>query len=150
MKKIYALTLLLVLSTLHSLACTNVIVTKGASADSSVMVTYAADSHQLYGCLYFHPAKSWKEGAMLKIYNWDEGNYMGEIPQVAKTYQQIGNMNDRQLIITETTFGGREELWNGPGIMDYGSLIFITLQRPQLLQSTFGNRLLNASEVFLN
>lgn len=129
MKKIYAVTLLLVISTLHSLACTNVIVTKGASADSSVMVTYAADSHQLYGCLYFHPAKKWKEGAMLKIYNWDEGNYMGEIPQVAKTYQQIGNMNDQQLIITETTFGGREELWNGPGTMDYGSLIFTTLQR---------------------
>ena len=62
MKKIYAVAILLAISTLHSLACTNVIVTKGASADSSVMVTYAADSHQLYGCLYFHPAKKWKEG----------------------------------------------------------------------------------------
>ena len=129
MKKIYAIALLFALSTIHSLACTNVIVTKGASADSSVMVTYAADSHQLYGCLYFNPARKWKEGAMLKVINWDEGNYMGSIPQPETTYQQIGNMNQHQLIITETTFGGREELWHGGGIMDYGSLIFITLQR---------------------
>ena len=129
MKKIYAIALLCALSTIHSLACTNVIVTKGASADSSVMVTYAADSHQLYGCLYFNPARKWKEGAMLKVINWDEGNYMGSIPQPESTYQQVGNMNQHQLIITETTFGGREELWHGGGIMDYGSLIFITLQR---------------------
>ena len=129
MKKIYAAALIIALSTIHSFACTNVIVTKGASADGSVMVTYAADSHQLYGCLYFKPAKTWQEGSMLKVYNWDEGNYMGEIPQIPATFQTVGNMNQHQLTITETTFGGREELWGGGGIMDYGSLIFITLQR---------------------
>ena len=129
MKKIYAAALLFVLSTIYSLACTNVIVTKGASADGSVMVTYAADSHQLYGCLYFNPARNWKAGSMLRVINWDEGNFMGEIPQPEHTYQQVGNMNQHQLIITETTFGGREELWHGGGVMDYGSLIFITLQR---------------------
>ena len=129
MKKFYAVMVLLALGAIHSFACTNVIVTGGASTDGSVMVTYAADSHQLYGALYFHPAKYWKEGSTLKVYNWDEGTYMGEIPQVGKTYQTVGNMNQHQVIITETTFGGREELWHGGGIMDYGSLIYITLQR---------------------
>ncbi|MBP5506192.1 MAG: C69 family dipeptidase [Bacteroidales bacterium] len=129
MKKLYLIALLALFPAVYSLACTNVIVTKKASADGSVMVTYAADSHQLYGCLDFHPAKNWPEGSMLKVYNWDEGNYMGQIPQPAETYQQIGNMNQYQLTITETTFGGREELWHGGGIMDYGSLIFTTLQR---------------------
>ena len=127
--KIYAILVAVLLSTVHSLACTNVIVTKGASADGSVMVTYAADSHQLYGALYFKPAARWKEGVMLKVYNWDSGEYMGEIPQAASTYQTVGNMNQHQLIITETTFGGREQTWGGGGVMDYGSLIFITLQR---------------------
>ena len=120
---------MIALGAIHSYACTNVIVTAGASADGSVMVTYAADSHQLYGELYFRPAKDWKEGATLKVFNWDEGTFMGEIPQIAHTYQTVGNMNQHQLIITETTFGGREELWGGGGIMDYGSLIYITLQR---------------------
>lgn len=129
MKKFYASVLFLTLSTIYSLACTNVIVTPGASADGSAMVTYAADSHQLYGCLEYRPAKYWKEATRLKVYNWDEGTYMGEIDQVPHSYQQVGNMNQYQLIITETTFGGREELWGGGGIMDYGSLIFITLQR---------------------
>ncbi len=130
-RKIYAIVLAAAISTAYSFACTNVIVTRGASADGSVMVTYAADSHQLYGALDFKPAKNWKEGAMLKVYNWDEGNYMGEIPQLPHTYQTVGNMNQYQVIITETTFGGREELWHGSGVMDYGSLIFITLQRAQ-------------------
>lgn len=128
-RKIYAIVLAAVFSTAYSLACTNVIVTRGASADGSVMVTYAADSHQLYGALDFKPAKDWKEGTMLKVYNWDSGEYMGEIPQLPHTYQTVGNMNQYQLIITETTFGGREETWGGGGVMDYGSLIFITLQR---------------------
>ena len=128
-RKFYAIVLAAVLSTAYSFACTNVIVTSGASADGSVMVTYAADSHQLYGALDFKPARTFKVPEMLKVYNWDEGNYMGEIPQLMKTYQTVGNMNQYQLIITETTFGGREELWGGGGIMDYGSLIFITLQR---------------------
>ncbi|MDD2594790.1 MAG: C69 family dipeptidase [Bacteroidales bacterium] len=110
-------------------ACTNVIVTKGASKDGSCMVTYAADSHQLYGELYFHPAKNWPAGSMIDIYEWDTGKYLGQISQVAHTYKTVGNMNEHQLIIAETTFGGREELANPNGIMDYGSLIYTTLQR---------------------
>ncbi len=110
-------------------ACTNFIITRGASTDSSVMVTYAADSHQLYRALYYRPARNHRPGEMLKIYEWDTGRYLGEIPQVAHTYQTVGNMNEHQLIIGETTYGGRPELEDSTGIMDYGSLIYITLQR---------------------
>jgi len=110
-------------------ACTNVLISKGASADGSVMVSYAADSHQLFGELYFHPAADWKAGSMLKVYDWDSGAYLGEIPQVAHTYKTVGNMNECQVIIAETTYGGRSELWEQGGIMDYGSLIYIALQR---------------------
>ncbi|HIZ87968.1 MAG TPA: C69 family dipeptidase [Candidatus Coprenecus pullistercoris] len=110
-------------------ACTNVLVTKGASKDGSVFVTYAADSHQLYGELYFSPAGFFKPGTMLNITEWDTGRFLGQIPQVARTYQTVGNMNEHQLIITETTYGGRGELYDSTGIMDYGSLIYITLQR---------------------
>lgn len=124
-----ALTALLILGSVRADACTNIIVTKGASADGSCMVTYAADSHQLYGELYFHPAANWPKGAMLDIYDWDGGMYRGKIAQVPHTYQTVGNMNEHQLIIMETTFGGREGLENPDGIMDYGSLIYVTLQR---------------------
>ena len=110
-------------------ACTNVLVTKGASKDGSVMVTYSADSHSLYGELYHNKATDYAPGTMLKIYNWDSGKYMGEIAQVAHTYNTVGNMNEHQLIITETTFGGLPQLRDKDGIMDYGSLIYITLQR---------------------
>ena len=110
-------------------ACTNVIITKGASADGSCMVTYAADSHQLYGELYFHPAANWPVGSKLDVYDWDSGYYRGKIAQVPHTFQTVGNMNEHQLIIMETTFGGREGLDNKDGIIDYGSLIYITLQR---------------------
>ncbi|MBR4212471.1 MAG: C69 family dipeptidase [Bacteroidales bacterium] len=110
-------------------ACTNVIVTKGASADGSCMVSYAADSHQLYGELYFHPARDWARGEMLNVYEWDTGRYLGQIPQVAHTFQTVGNINEHQLIIGETTFGGRAELEKPNGVVDYGSLIYITLQR---------------------
>lgn len=109
--------------------CTNVIVTKGASADGSCMVSYAADSHVLYGELYFKPEKDWKLGDKLRVYDWDSGQYLGLIDQVEHTYKIIGNMNEHQLIIAETTFGGRAELADPNGIMDYGSLIYITLQR---------------------
>lgn len=122
-------TLLLFIWNIALEACTNVIVTKGASKDGSCMVTYAADSHQLYGELYFHAAKDWAKGSMLDINEWDTGRYLGQISQVAHTYQTVGNMNEHQLIISETTFGGREELPNPKGGMDYGSLIYITLQR---------------------
>lgn len=110
-------------------ACTNIIVTKGASKDGSVMVTYSADSHTLYGALYQSSAAKYPAGTMLKIYEWDTGKYMGEIPQVAETYSTIGNMNEHQLIITETTYGGLPQLKDPNAIMDYGSLIYITLQR---------------------
>lgn len=110
-------------------ACTNVLITKGASKDGSVMVTYSADSHTLYGELYHTPANMFPKGSKLKIFEWDTGRYMGEIAQIEKTYSTMGNMNEHQLIITETTFGGRGELVDTTGIMDYGSLIYITLQR---------------------
>ena len=109
--------------------CTNVIVTKGASADGSCRVSYAADSHSLFGELYFKPEKDWKLGDKLRVYDWDSGQYLGLIDQVEHTYKTIGNMNEHQLIIAETTFGGRAELADPNGIMDYGSLIYITLQR---------------------
>ena len=110
-------------------ACTNVIVTKGASADGSVMVSYAADSHVLFGELYYHKAAKWKAGSMLPIIEWDTYRPTGSIAQVASTYQTVGNMNEHQLIIAETTWGGRDEQANPDGIMDYGSLIYVTLQR---------------------
>lgn len=110
-------------------ACTNVLITKGASKDGSVMVTYSADSHTLYGELYHTPANMFPKGSKLKIFEWDSGRYMGEIAQIEKPFSTMGNMNEHQLIITETTFGGREELVDTTGLMDYGSLIYITLQR---------------------
>ena len=110
-------------------ACTNILVTKGASADGSCMVSYAADSHQLFGELYYKPAADWEKGAMLNVYEWDTHKYLGQIPQVRHTYQTVGNMNEHQLIIGETTYGGRSELWDSTGVMDYGSLIYIALQR---------------------
>lgn len=132
MNKSFALTALVAVCLMACVsnadACTNVIVTKGASVDGSTMVTYAADSHQLYGALYFHPAADWPAGSKLAVYSWDEGTFLGHIAQVGHTYQTVGNMNQYQLAITETTFGGRHGLENKEGI-DYGSLIYITLQR---------------------
>lgn len=110
-------------------ACTNFLITKGASADGSTMVSYAADSHYLYGELYHWPAAVYPKGALMKVYEWDSGRYLGEIPQVEKTYNVVGNMNEHQLAIAETTYGGREELVDPNGIVDYGTLIYTTLQR---------------------
>ena len=110
--------------------CTNFLVTKGASIDGSTMITYAADSHTLFGELYFQPAQDYPTGAMRDIYEWDTGKFLGQIPQPAHTYSVIGNMNEFQLAIGETTYGGRSELSKQNGaIMDYGSLIYVTLQR---------------------
>ena len=117
------------LSATDSQACTNVLVTKGASVDGSNMISYAADSHQLYGELYYAPAGVWNAGDMRKINEWDTGKYLGEIPQIGRTYQRVGNMNEHQLIIAETTYGGRPELEGNNGIMDYGSLIYVALER---------------------
>ena len=109
-------------------ACTSLIAAKGATADGSVMVTYAADSHNLYGELYNQPAADHPAGTMRKIVEWDTGKPLGEIPEVPHTYATIGTMNEHGLAIAESTWGGREEL-AGTGIIDYGSLIYVTLQR---------------------
>ncbi|MEZ7913874.1 C69 family dipeptidase [Macellibacteroides fermentans] len=110
-------------------ACTSFLVGKKASADGSVMITYAADSHNLYGELYHWPAAKWPKGSMLEIREWDSNKPLGKIPQVEETYNVVGNMNEHQVAITESTFGGRPELEDSTGIMDYGSLIYVALQR---------------------
>ena len=114
---------------MESHACTNVLVTKGASADGSNMISYAADSHQLFGELYFAASRVWNPGDMRQINDWDSGKFLGQIPQTSRTYQRVGNMNEHQLIIAETTYGGRPELEDPKGIMDYGSLIYVALER---------------------
>ena len=131
MKKTFTaiVALALVLAFGEANACTNFLITKGASTDGSCMISYAADSHVLYGELYHYPATDWPAGAMLDVYDWDGGMYRGQIPQVAHTYNVVGNMNEWQLAIGETTYGGLESLWEGQGVIDYGSLIYITLQR---------------------
>ena len=113
-----------------SMACTNLIVTKGATRDGSVMITYNADSHTLYGELYFRPASDYPENAMRDVIEWDTGKLLGKIKQVKHTFSGVGNMNEFQVSIGETTYGGREELQAQPGaIVDYGSLIYIALER---------------------
>ena len=108
-------------------ACTNFIVTRGASADGSNMVTYAADSHGLYGALYSYVPGVFTP--MMDVTEWDTGRYLGQIAQAQTTYRTLGNSNEHSLFITETTFGGRPELEDPKGGIDYGSLIYITLQR---------------------
>lgn len=112
-------------------ACTNLIAAKGATADGSVMMTYSADSHNLYGFLHHSPAAKHAKGEMRKIIEWDTNKPLGEIPEVAETYNVIGNMNEHQVCIGESTWGGHEELADttGNAIMDYGSLIYVALER---------------------
>ena len=117
------------LSGVEAIACTGLLVGKKASTDGSVMISYAADSHSLYGEMYRWPAATWPKGAMLEVKEWDTGKPLGKIAQVEKTYSVVGNMNEHQVAITESTFGGRHELVDTTGIMDYGSLIYIALQR---------------------
>ena len=127
MKKLI-LTLAFAVGAVTAFACTNFIVTKGASTDGSVMVTYAADSHYLYGALYrYVPAK--RPAATMPIHDWDSGKYLGDITQAPVTYATVGNMNEHSLIITETTWGGLPQLEDPNGKIDYGSLIYTTLQR---------------------
>lgn len=121
--------LLALLISANSWACTNLLVTKGASVTGSTMISYAADSHTLYGELYHYPAATYAKGTMLPIKEWDTGKPLGEIAQVEETYNVVGNMNEYQVAIGETTYGGRKELVDTTGIMDYGSLIYVTLQR---------------------
>lgn len=112
-------------------ACTNLIAAKGATTDGSVMVTYSADSHSLYGMLHHAKAGKHLKGEVRRIVEWDTGKYLGEIPEAEETYNVVGNMNEHQLVIGESTWGGRHELEDttGNSIMDYGSLIYVTLER---------------------
>ncbi|MCK4639873.1 MAG: C69 family dipeptidase [Candidatus Marinimicrobia bacterium] len=110
-------------------ACTNFLISRGASKDGSTMITFSADSHVLYGELYFTAAADHLPGEMLDIYEWDTGKYLGQIKQVPHTYSVVGNMNEHQVAIGETTWGGRSELRDSLAIMDYGSLMYVTLQR---------------------
>ncbi len=111
-------------------ACTNFLITKSVSGGCGNLITYAADSHQLYGCLYHYPAADHPAGAMRSIYDWDSGKYMGSIPEAAHTYNVVGNINEHQLSIAETTYGGLQVLESQDGaIIDYGSLIYLALQR---------------------
>lgn len=131
-KSIKVIGLMLTLSLVglsNVLACTSFLITKGASKDGSTMITYAADSHALYGELYYTAAGKHAAGTMIDIYEWDTGKKLGQIPQVAETFSVVGNMNQYQLAISETTYTGREELRDTTGLIDYGSLIQITLQR---------------------
>ena len=112
-----------------SIACTNFLVTKSAYTDGSTMVSYAADSHIRYGELYWRPAADWPQGSMVTIYDRGTAEPLGEIPQPPHTYQVIGFMNEHQVAIGETTFGGRNELVDTTGMIDYGSLMFLALQR---------------------
>ena len=133
MRKIQLIAALLLLSTINYQlstikACTNFLVGKNASVDGSTMISYAADSYGMFGFLHYAPAQDWPEGAMREVKDWDTGRSQGSIPQVAHTYTVVGNMNEHQVTIGETTWGGREELWDTVGI-DYGSLIYIALER---------------------
>ena len=110
-------------------ACTNFIVGKKASADGSVICSYNADSYGAFMHLYHYPAAKHQPGDMRKIYEWDTNKYLGEIPEAPETYNVIGNTNEWQVTIGETTFGGREEMVDTTGVIDYGSLIYIALQR---------------------
>ena len=127
MRKYVLLAALLPIAT--AFACTNFIVCKKASADGSVFVTYNADSYGAFMPLYHYPAAKHGAGEMRKVFEWDTNKYLGEIPEAAETYNVIGNSNEWQVTIGETTFGGREEMADSTGIIDYGSLIYIALQR---------------------
>ena len=127
MKKLFVL--LFISCAGYASACTNFIVGKNASADGSVFCTYSADSYGLYAHLRHYPAGTHAKGEVVKIYDYDTNVCHGEIPQAPVTYNVVGNINEYQVSIGETTFGGREEMVDTTGIIDYGSLMYITLQR---------------------
>ena len=119
----------MLLASSGAFACSNLIVGKKASVDGSVMVSYNADDYGMFGHLCHYPAGTHPKGTMRQIYDWDSGVYHGEIEEAPLTYNVIGNINEFQLSIGETTYGGREEMVDSTGILDYGSLIYVTLQR---------------------
>ena len=127
--KTFALAAIMSASAMEASACTNLIVGKRASVDGSVLVSYNADDYGMFGHLCHYPAGTHQKGEMRKIFDWDTGEYHGEIPEAPATYNVIGNINEFQLSIGETTYGGREEMIDTTGILDYGSLIYVTLQR---------------------
>ncbi len=125
----YLLIFLILIDINSSRGCTNFLITKGASADGSTMITYAADAGGFMEPLYYLPAMDHDSGEVVKIYEWDSGKFLGEIPQIAHTYRVVGNMNQHQVSIGETTFTGHKELKDSTGLIDYGSLMFLALQR---------------------
>ncbi|MEF9924460.1 MAG: C69 family dipeptidase [Muribaculaceae bacterium] len=127
--KLIFILILCICAVFPAFSCTSLLVGKKASADGSTMITYAADSHVLYGELYSQPAKNHAKGAMREIREWDTNKRLGEIPEVPHTYSVVGNMNEHQVSISESTWGGRPELADTTAIMDYGSLIYVGLQR---------------------
>jgi len=127
-KKIF-FTLAFLLTLNFGFACTNFLVGRAATLDGSTLISYNADSYFLFGALCHYPAATYPEGSMLDVHDWDSGKYLGKIKQVAKTYSVVGNMNEHQVSIGETTFGGRPELVDTTAIVDYGSLMYIALQR---------------------
>ncbi len=129
MKKAILLTLILLAGWQLGMACTNIIVGKKASKDGSCFVSYNADSYGAYGVMQHFPAATHQKGDKRVVREWEKNKYLGEIDEAPVTYNVVGNMNEHQLVITETTFGGRHELVDSTGIIDYGSLIYITLQR---------------------
>lgn len=129
MKKKLLFSAFAALVTLSVWPCTNLIVGRKASADGSVMITYSADDYGSYGFLHFYPAADHAPGTKRALYDYETNNFLGEIPEVAHTYNVIGQVNEHQLSIMETTFGGREELTDTTGLLDYGSLMYVTLQR---------------------
>ncbi len=122
-----------------TMACTNFLVGKNATVDGSTLISYSADSYFLYGALYQYPAKSYPAGSMLDIYEWDTGKYLGKIKQAQNTYSVVGNINEYQVSIGETTYGGREELLDSTAILDYGNLIYIALQRSRSAREAIKN-----------
>ncbi len=129
MKKITSIFATIMLAPVAAMACTGLLAGKGATVDGSVMITYSADSHSLYGSLTSSPAADWEKGALRQIVEWDTGKPLGAIPQVSHTYSVIGNINEHQLAITESTWGGRPELVDTTGVIDYGTLIQLGLER---------------------
>ena len=137
-KKIGLLTAVLAL-TAYANACTNFIVAKGASKDGSVICSYNADSYGAFMNLAHYPAAKHQKGDMRKIFEWDTNKYLGEIPEALETYNVVGNINEWQVTIGETTYGGREEMVDSTGIIDYGSLIYIALQRSKTAREAIKN-----------
>ena len=138
MKQRITLLIMVLTAALYASACTNFIVGKKASVDGSVICSYNADSYGVFMKLAHYPAARHQQGDMRKIYDWDTNKYLGEIPEAAETYNVVGNINEWQVTIGETTYGGREEMVDSTGVIDYGSLIYIALQRSKTAREAVG------------